>query len=184
MTHLPRTQFGDPVLRSACRLLTPTEIASAEIQTLLSDMKSTLIDNKLGIGLAAPQVGKPISVAVIAIRPTAHRPHVKPFDLVLINPKITKTQGDKHEMWEGCISAGSNGTADLFAKVPRYKQITVQYLDEHGQPHTKSLTGLKAQVVQHEVDHLNGILFVDHVTNPQTYMTYTEYMKRVRKVRS
>ena len=184
MTHLARTQFGNPVLRRVCRSLSPAEITSAEIQTLLNDMKSTLIDNKLGIGLAAPQVGKPIGVAVIAIRPTAHRPRVKPFDLVLINPVITKPQGEKYEMWEGCISAGSNGTADLFAKVPRYKQITVQYLDEHGKSHTKSFAGLKAQVVQHEVDHLNGILFVDHVTNPKTYMTYSEYMNRIRKVQS
>ena len=144
-------------------------------------MRYTLTEKKLGIGLAAPQVGRGIALTVIAIRSTPHRPNVKHFDLVLINPAITDYVGEKTELWEGCISAGSNGKADLFAKVPRYKKITVSYFDEHGMPQVMTFTGLKAQVVQHETDHLNGILFVDHVKNTKTFMTYSEYMARIKK---
>jgi peptide deformylase len=81
-------------------------------------------------------------------------------------------------MWEGCLSAGSSG---LFAKVLRYEKIEAQYLDEQGMQHTETLEGLPAQVFQHEVDHLNGILFMDHVTDPTTYMTLKEYRKQISK---
>lgn len=145
-------------------------------------MKHTLIEKKLGIGLAAPQVGRGIALAVIALRPTPHRPKVKEFDLVLINPIITDFIGKKTELWEGCISAGSEGKADLFAKVPRYKQVRVKYTDKNGKLCHKSFKGLKAQVVQHEIDHLNGVLFVDHVKDTKTFMTYKEYMKRIKKL--
>jgi len=149
-------------------------------QQLIKNMQHTLIEKKLGIGLAAPQVGKSIALAVISIRPTLHRPKVKEFDLVLINPKIVKYQGNK-ELWEGCISAGSNGKADLFAKVPRYTKITVSFFDENGKKREETFSGLKAQVIQHETDHLNGVLFVDHVKDTKTFMTYNEYMKRVKR---
>ncbi len=84
-------------------------------------------------------------------------------------------------MWEGCISAGSNGTADLFAQAMRHSKVTVSYLDEHAQTQEKTFTDLAAHVIQHEVDHLNGILFVDRVEDTTTFMTYKEYMKRVKK---
>jgi peptide deformylase len=131
----------------------------------------------LGVGLAAPQVGQNIALAIIEIQPTEHRPDVDPFDLVIINPEITETYGYRQQLWEGCISAGSNGKADLFAKVPRYKKVKLRYLDEKGKQHEKIFEGLPAQVVQHEVDHLNGILFVDRVKDTSTYMTYSEYKK-------
>lgn len=181
MKVLTRTQFGNPILREIARELTQAEITSAKVQQLIADMRHTLTHKKLGIGLAAPQVGERIALAVIAIRPTKLRPKIEPFDLTLINPVITEANGRRKKMWEGCISAGSNGTADLFAQVPRYSQITVEYLDENGKSQSKSLKGLQAHVVQHEVDHLNGILFVDRVKDPKTFMTYKEYVKRVKK---
>jgi peptide deformylase len=144
-------------------------------------MRHTLVEKKLGIGLAAPQVGKSVALAVIAIRPTSHRPKVKEFDLVLINPKITKYE-DSKELWEGCISAGSNGTADLFAKVPRHAKITVSFYDENGEKREGTFSGLRAQVIQHETDHLNGVLFVDHVKDTKTFMTYNEYMQWIRHI--
>ena len=180
MKVLTRTQFGNPILREVARELTLTEIKSEKVQNLIRDMRHTLIEKKLGIGLAAPQVGESIALAVIAIRPTKLRPKIEPFDLVLINPVITENKGRRKKMWEGCISAGSNGTADLFAQVQRYGQIAVEFLDENGTSQSKTLKGLQAQVVQHEVDHLNGILFVDRVKDTSTYMTYREYIKRVK----
>ncbi len=177
MKVLKRAQFGDPILRKTAKKLSVDEIKSVRIQKLIEDMRFTLLEKKLGIGLAAPQVGKSLALAVIAIRPTELRAKIKPFDLVLINPEITEYKGKTKEMWEGCISAGSKGTADLFAKVPRYEEVKVTYYDEKGTKHSKTFKDLKAQVIQHEVDHLGGILFVDLVKDTKTYMTYKEYLK-------
>lgn len=177
---LRRTQFGNPVLRGKARPLAVDQIKSSEIQELIANMRHTLTSEKLGIGLAAPQVGQDLSLAVIAIQPTELRPKIKTFDLVLINPEITQYVGRKKAMWEGCISAGP-GKAGLFAKVPRYAEVKVRYDDEAGKPRHRSFKGLRAHVVQHEVDHLNGVLFVDKVTDTKSYMTYAEYLKRVKK---
>lgn len=180
MGILPRTQFGNPLLRRQARQLDAAEIKSPAVQFLVRDMRHTLAEEDLGIALAAPQVGKSIALAVIAIRPLPHRPKVKPFDLVLINPKIIELAGKKLPLWEGCISAGSDGQAGLFAQVPRFNQVKVKYYDENGVLRHRTFKGLKAQAVQHEIDHLNGILFVDRVSDPNTFMTYQEYIKRVK----
>lgn len=181
MNTLTIIQFGNPLLRKRAKELKISEISSPKLQQLISGMKHALISQELGVALAAPQIGQSIQLVVVAIRPMPHRPKVKEFNLVLVNPKIVKSSDRRRSLWEGCISSGSNGKANLFAKVPRSNQIKVEYYDENGIKHTKSFTGLKAQVVQHEVDHLSGILFVDHVEDTNTFMTYNEYMKRVRK---
>jgi peptide deformylase len=178
MKILARTQFGNLVLRKPARRLSVGEIKSQPIQNLIANMRHTLLEKKLGIGLAAPQVGKGLALTVITIRPTTVRPDTEPFDLVLINPEITECIGRKQAEWEGCISAGSHGKADLFAKVPRYKKVRVRYHDENGEQQEKVLEGLHAHVAQHEIDHLNGVLFVDRVKDTKTYMTYKEYKKR------
>lgn len=176
MKVLVKTQFGNPVLRQPARLLKVSEIHTNKTQTLIKNMKYTLVKQRQGIGLAAPQVGKDIALAVIAIRPTKHRPKVRKFDLVIINPKIVKTYGAMKDRWEGCLSAGESG---LFAKLQRHDKIEVSFIDENGQQHQKQFSGLKSQVLQHEIDHINGILFMDRVTSPATYMTLSEYQKRV-----
>lgn len=143
-------------------------------------MRQTLIEKDLGIGLAAPQIGHATSLAIIAIRPNKRRPKAEPFDLVIINPKITNTYGNRVQQYEGCISGGSGG-AGLFAKVPRYKKLKLSYYDENGKPQSEIFEGLKAHVIQHEVDHLNGVIFVDRVKDPGTYMTKKEYLKMIKK---
>jgi peptide deformylase len=180
MKILARTQFGNPILRATAKKVAVEDMSSKRIQQLIARMRHTLINKKLGVGIAAPQVGQGLALAVIAIRPTAHRPHVKKFDLVIINPEITAGIGRKQAMWEGCISSGPEKTG-LFAKVPRYKEVKLRYYDEQGKLHHKHFKSLAAQVIQHEVDHLNGVLFVDHVKDPTTYMTYAEYKKRIVK---
>ncbi len=180
MRVLPRIQFGDPILRQVARQLTVPEILSLETQALIMNMHFTLTEKKLGIGLAAPQVGEGVAIAAIHIQKTSLRPKVEEFSLTIINPVITRRIGRKIQEWEGCISSGS-GKAGLFAKVPRYKKIEVEYLDELGKKHTKEFQGLQAHVIQHEVDHLNGILFVDKVKDTKTYMTYSEYKKHRKK---
>ena len=171
-------EFGNPILRTKCKRLSNKEITSPETQKLIQNMKSLLITERNGIGLAAPQVGRNLAIAVIAIRPTAHRPNVKEFDLVVINPEISKTFNYRKQMWEGCLSSGQGG---LFAKVPRYKKDELKYDDENGKTHKKIFEGLRAHVLQHEIDHINGILFMDRVKDPITYMTLKEYKKRIVK---
>lgn len=132
------------------------------------------------MGLSAPQVGESIALAVIAIRPSETRPKAKPFDLVIINPEIIEYIGDKKALWEGCISSGSNGTAGMFAKVPRHPTVKVKYYDENGKLCNRTFRDLKAQVMQHEIDHLNGVLLVDRVKDTKSYMTHKEYKKMLR----
>lgn len=180
MKVLPIVEFGNQMLRSDAWQLRVEEIASQKVQQLIKNMRYTLTEQKLGVGLAAPQVGEPVALSVIAVRPTRHRPVVEPLELVIINPKITKTFGYRKQMWEGCISAGKSG---LFAKTPRYKKVEVSYLDEKGKKHRRVFEGLSAQIMQHEIDHLHGTLFVDHVKDTTTYMTMKEYKKMVLKLR-
>lgn len=181
MAVLNRRQFGDPLLRETARRMTKSEILSEPIKHLIADMRQTLRTNELGVGLAAPQVGESVALSVIWIEPTAQRPHVENFSATIINPKIVSSHGRRVQRWEGCISGGSHGTADLFAKVPRYNDVDVEYLDEKGNQHTETYTGLLAQIMQHEIDHLNGILFVDRVKDTKTYMTHAEYRKMLKE---
>jgi peptide deformylase len=179
MQPLSIAQFGNPVLRAKAQFLTMAEIKSPETQQLIKGMRDLLLDKKLGIGLAAPQVGESIALAVIAIRPSQTRPHAKPYDLVVINPKIVEYENTLKPMWEGCISSGK-GKANLFAQVPRHTSIRLMYVDETGRKHNRWFRGLPAHVLQHEVDHLNAVLFVDRVKDTASYMTHKEYRKLVR----
>jgi peptide deformylase len=177
MNTLEIIEFGNPLLRKTAKKVPISTIKAVKFQNLIKNIRHTLIDQELGVALASPQIGESLALAVIAVRPTAHRPRVKEFDLVIINPSYNGV-GDKKEMWEGCISSGA-GQAGLFAKVPRYKKIETTYFDEKAVKHTRQFSGLVAQIIQHETDHLNGILFVDKVLNTKTYMSMSEYRKRI-----
>lgn len=181
MKKLTIAQFGDPILRVIAKPLSKNMILSAETKKMISAMQSILLDKKLGVGLASTQIGESVSLAVIELQKTKIRPDIERMSLVIINPKITKVFGNKYQSWEGCISSGIE-EAGLFAKVPRYKKIELEYLDEEANSHKEIFKGLGAHVIQHEVDHLNGILFVDKVKDTSTYMTYNEYrkMKRIK----
>lgn len=180
MKILRTTQFGNPILRGVSRHLKPEEIRSDVVQALIADMRYNLSVKKFGIGLAAPQVGRDLALSVIDIKPTPNRPELEKFEMVIINPRIVETYGKRQGMWEGCISAGP-GTSTLFARALRYKRIRISFLDEHAQPHEADFDGLAAHVLQHETDHLNGILFVDRVRDTRTYMTEGEYRKHIVK---
>jgi peptide deformylase len=180
MKALQLTQFGNPILRQRARQLSASEINSPKIQSLIQNMRSSLTEVKLGVGLAAPQVGENVALAVVVVQPSEHRPKVEPFEVVLINPVITETSGRRKQLWEGCISSG-RGKAGLFAKVPRYNKIKVKFIDGKGKHHHIWFNGLRAHIIQHETDHLSGILFVDRVRDTTSYMTYSEYLKQVKK---
>lgn len=175
---LPRTQFGNPILRASTRQLSVDEISSTEIQQLIADIRHTLHAKKLGVGLAAPQVGQSVSLSVIDIKPTANRPHVKNFSQVIINPEIIAFEGKPIELWEGCLSFGA-ANSPVFAKAVRYKKIRIRFFDEEGREHHETLSGFPAHVFQHETDHLNGILFTERVKDHTTWMNSSEYRKQI-----
>jgi len=102
---LRRTVFGNPILREVTRRLTPEEILSDEIQTLIADMRYTVEQRKYGVGLAAPQVGVAVALSVVGIKPTPNRPNSERFETVLINPEIIETYGRRQGMWGGVLVA-------------------------------------------------------------------------------
>lgn len=175
---LTLTRFGNPILRQSARTLTTEEILSPAIQTLIQNMRYTLNQKEYGVGIAAPQVGESVALSVIGIKPTPNRPELTPFDTVLINPVIARRHGELTDMWEGCVSCGT-GNDILFAKVPRYQSIDVEWFDDTAQLRKETFSGFVAHVVQHEADHLNGVLFVDHVTDSTSFMMVDEYRKRI-----
>ena len=174
------TEFGNPILRQKAINLTVKDIKSEKIQSMIVRMQEFILSKKMGVGLAAPQIGESLAIAVVCIRPIKHRKEVQEFDLIMINPEITKTYGKRIQQWEGCISGGPLKSG-LFARVPRYKKIELKYQDEKGSKQRRNFEGLPAHVIQHEVDHLNGILFVDKVKDTKTFITYSEYLKLVKK---
>lgn len=180
MKILRRTQFGNPVLRVQAGQLSELEILTAETQELITNMRYTLEQKQYGVGLAASQVGKAVAIAVVGIKPTPSRPDNPIVTMTVINPKITATYGQTTPKWEGCISFGDTKNFP-YAQVPRYKKIRMRWLDEQARLHERDFEGITAHVLQHEVDHLNGILFVDKVKDTTSYMTIAEYKKRIIK---
>ena len=165
--RLKIVQVGDPVLREAARPLTLPEIAIAETQQLIRDMRETMHDAP-GVGLAAPQIGLPLQLAVIEdpesilddvpaneLAEKERRP--VPFH-VIINPVITRLAEEKAHFYEGCLSL-----AGFSAVVPRARTIRVQYLDERGAARVVEASGWYARILQHEIDHLHGALYIDRM---------------------
>lgn len=175
---LKLTRFGNPILRETARRLTSEEIMSDEIQTLIVNMKYTLAEKSYGVGIAAPQVGESVAMSVIGIKPTPTRPELEPFETVIINPEVVEAYGRRKKMWEGCVSCGTDDDI-LYGLVPRYEKIKLKWLDEHAKTREEIIGGFVAHVAQHETDHLNGVLFVDHVKDTKSYMMADEYKKRI-----
>lgn len=175
---LKLTKFGNPILRQKARRLSTDEIKSDEIRELIENMKYTLREEDYGVGIAAPQVGKSVALSVIGIKPTPNRPNLDKFETTIINPEILETAGKETPMWEGCVSCGG-GDDLLFAQVPRFESVRLRWTNEEGEVLERVLEGFVAHVAQHEVDHLNGVLFVDRVKDATTYMMADEYHSRI-----
>lgn len=176
---LSRTEFGNPILRTPAEKVLPSQISGKEIQSLIADMKHTLKLKKLGVGIAAPQLGVSKAISVIDIKQTKNRPDAIPFSKVIINPHVVKGIGKKVPMWEGCLSFAA-ANSPVFAQTMRYKKVMVNFYDEEGIYHEdEMLSGLPAHVFQHETDHLDGILFPERVHDHTTWMNASEYKKRI-----
>ena len=165
--RLKIVQAGEPVLRQAARSLTRQEIMDDNIQRLIHDMRETMRDAP-GVGLASPQIGLSLQLAVIEDREEFlkdlpprevadkdRRP--VPFH-VIINPQITLTGDDEASFYEGCLSL-----AGFSAVVPRARAVRVEYLDGQGEARSVEASGWYARILQHEIDHLHGTLYLDRM---------------------
>jgi peptide deformylase len=163
-------QAGDPVLREPARPLTPADLASAEIRQLIELMRETMRDAP-GVGLAAPQVGIPLQLAVIEDVGESEAQERKPVPFhVIASPKLTL--GDELALHhEGCLSVEG-----FQAVVPRARTATVEALDHRGEPITIRASGWYARILQHEIDHLNGTLYIDRM-NTRTFTTARNLMR-------
>ena len=179
--RLKLVQVGEEVLRQRSRELTPEEINSRDIQQLIDFMRDTLRDAP-GVGLAAPQVGVGIQLAIIEDLPEyskamtaeqiAERERAPvPFH-VIINPKLTSLGDERVEFFEGCLSV--NGYTAL---VPRYRRVRVECLDERALPRTIEASGWYARILQHEIDHLNGAVYVDRM-HSRSLMTIENFTRK------
>ena len=139
---------GDPVLTKVCR---PIPEVTDRIRTLAEDMLETMYEAN-GVGLAAPQVGILKRMAVIDIGDGQG-----PF--IMINPEIIESSKDTSVYQEGCLSF-----PDQYSDVERPKSVTIRYLDEHGAEKTMEADEILATCLQHEIDHTNGVVFVDHIS--------------------
>jgi peptide deformylase len=165
--RLKIVQAGEPVLRQAARSLTRQEILGDEIQRLIHDMRETMRDAP-GVGLAAPQIGLSLQLAVIEDREESLK-DLPPGELadkdrrpvlfhVIINPQIALVGDDEASFYEGCLSL-----AGFSAIVPRARTVRAEYLDERGEPRSVEASGWYARILQHEIDHLHGILYLDRM---------------------
>ncbi len=156
--------FPDPVLRQKAKKITTFD---ATLQDLIKDMVETMYDAP-GVGLAAPQIGESTQLIVVDIS----REEDEQKAMAMINPKITAQEGKQVDE-EGCLSV-----IDLTASVKRSQKITVCYQDTTGKEQEMTVEDRFAVVLQHEIDHLNGVLFIDHLST----LKRTLYKKKVKKM--
>jgi peptide deformylase len=173
-------QVGDPVLRRRARELSRDEIATPAIQELIVRMRDTMRDAP-GVGLAAPQIGESIQLVVIEDPPQAHA-GMTPAQLaereraavafhVLINPRLTVEGDEQVAAYEGCLSL-----AGFSMIVPRWRRVRVEALDEHGDPVVKVASGWYARILQHEIDHLRGVVCSDRM-EPRSLTTQDNHLR-------
>ncbi len=166
-------QAGDPVLRQKSQSLSAAEIRGNEIQRLIENMREAMYKAP-GVGLAAPQVGRALQLSVIEDKPDyikdvpaevlQERERIPvPFQ-VIINPKLALLGEEKVEFFEGCLSL-----TGFTAVVPRARKVRVDCLDHRGEPKVIEASGWYARILQHEIDHLAGMLYIDRMY-PRTFM--------------
>lgn len=173
MAILKVARMGHPVLREVCRDLSPEEIRSDRFRQLVSDMRNTMLEYG-GVGIAAPQVHEPVRIALIEFAADNPRYAVaEPQPLaVLFNPRVTVLDGTASGFWEGCLSLPG-----LRGYVERPSKVQVDYLDENAEPRRVSAEGFRATVCQHELDHLDGVLYIDRIRD-HSKLTYSEEYER------
>ena len=165
------SQMGHPVLRQRAAEIPLAQMQSSPMQRLIDDMIETMIDYE-GIGLAAPQVFEPLRLIVLG-DPAADPQDEAAIPLtVLFNPQFTTLSPERLDAWEGCLSI-----PQLRGVVPRSAAVEVRGYDREGQAVKLEAEGLFARVLQHEIDHLDGVLFLDRMDDLQTLTFVEEYQR-------
>jgi peptide deformylase len=152
-------QKEHPVLREVALSVPIHDISSDKIKKILTEMRDAMALQKDGVAIAAPQIGASLRIFMISgvlLKQADKTYKGDSSDLIFINPEITKTSKEKKEVEEGCLSVRW-----LYGKVKRAVRVTIKAHDENGKKVERGASGLLAQIFQHEVDHLNGVLFID-----------------------
>jgi peptide deformylase len=162
--------LGNPVLREIARELSREELARPEMQRFIDDLVETMHDAN-GAGLAANQVYEPIQVCAIEIKDNPRYPYKPNYPLtILVNPRVTPTSDETFMNFEGCLSV-----PNFRGEVPRAVSVRVRAWDREGRDLDFEVKGLTAGTFQHEVDHLNGKVFVDRVIDTKTLCTWQDF---------
>jgi len=170
VTLLKIAHVGHPILRERSRELTKDELASPETQRFIDDLIETMRDAN-GAGLAAPQIHNPIRVAAIEVENNPRYPYKPNVPLtILVNPVIRALTEETFDNYEGCLSV-----PNLRGVVRRVCDIEVTSWDREGNESTRRVRGLTAGTFQHEIDHLDGKLFLDRVEDTSTLATWAEF---------
>lgn len=166
------TQIGDPIIRRTSKRV--LNVGFPEVKKIIKNLTDSMYASNL-VGMAAPQIGHNLMLFVTEIRPTKLR-KTKDLDKlrVFINPKIISVSDKKILGYEGC---GSVARATLFGKVSRSREVVINAVDENNNKFQLKAKGLLARVIQHEMDHLNGILFIDKVQDTKSLMDKEGYFK-------
>ncbi|MBD0413360.1 peptide deformylase [Oryzicola mucosus] len=167
MTIKPLIILPDPLLRQVSK---PVERVDERVRAFAGDMLETMYDAP-GIGLAAIQVGEPIRMLVIDLAKEGETPEPHVF----INPEIVQSAEERSVYEEGCLSI-----PDYYAEVERPASVRVTYLDRDGKPQEMNAEGLMATCLQHEIDHLDGVLFIDHISRLKRDIVLRKFKKLAR----
>ena len=170
MATIPVVKMGNPLLRKKSIEVSLEEIQSNEFQTFLDDLIETM-RSKNGAGIAAPQVGSLKRIFAIEMENNPRYPEKESFPIeIVINPTIIPIEEEMQDSWEGCLSIPG-----IRGKLKRYSKIKMNGLDRNGKPFEKEFSGFAAIVCQHELDHLDGILFIDRMSSMETLSFLEEY---------
>lgn len=163
-------ELGNPILRQKAQLV--QDVSSDRIQRLVDNLMMTVKEAN-GVGIAAPQVAQSDRLFIVASRPNLRYPHAPTMEpTAMINPHMLAHSDETVKGWEGCLSIPG-----LRGEVPRYQAIEVAYTGRDGKQHKQALTDFVARIFQHELDHLDGIVFVDRVESTQDLITEREYQR-------
>ena len=161
---LPVVAYGDPVLRKVSHEI---DQDYKNLNELIENMFDTMYDSN-GVGIAAPQIGKDIRLFIVDCSPFEEdedyedvKDELKNFKRIFINPKqIGSSEGDEWTFTEGCLSI-----PNIHEDVTRPESVTLEYFDENWEKHTETFSDIRARVIQHEYDHLDGKLFIDYISS-------------------
>lgn len=165
-------QLGNPTLRQCAERI--ETVQDPKLQAIIDDLLQTMTQAG-GVGIAAPQVGILKQLVIIASRPTPRYPHAPEMSPTpMLNPQLVEHSDETEKGWEGCLSVpGIRGL------VPRYRSVTIDYVDRDGQPQRQILHDFVARIFQHEYDHLQGVVFIDRVESTRELMSEQEYQRQI-----